>query len=79
MLDEEGFNLPDVNAAKCEAIRGARGLMAAELETGVLRLAQAILIHDEFGRRVGCVPFHEAVEVIDAEPDWMKPADSDYA
>jgi len=64
ILDEDGLDLPDIEAARYEAIRGARGLMAAELETGILHLAQAIVIHDDTGHEIGCIEFREAVQIV---------------
>lgn len=43
--DEEGMELPDLAAARKEAIRGARGLMSAEVLDGSLTLDQSIEIH----------------------------------
>jgi len=75
-LDEEVFNLPDIDAARCEAIRGARGIMAAELESGILHLSQAIAIHDAWGEQVDCI-FREAVEIVERRHDWMEVVDGD--
>jgi hypothetical protein len=61
--DEEGMEFPDLPAAREEAIRGARGLMAAEVETGCLRLDQSILIDDADGNRVAEVAFGEALRI----------------
>jgi len=68
ILDGEGLDLP-IEAAKCEAIRGARGIMAAELAEGVLRLDQAIVIHDELGRTVDCINFEDAIDIVRSDRD----------
>jgi hypothetical protein len=70
--DEEGMEFPDLAAAQEEALRGARNLMAAEVESGLLRLDQAILIDDCDGRRVAAVPFHEALQIHWREKDVLR-------
>jgi len=68
MLDEEALDLP-IEAARCAAIRGARGIMAADLEEGALRLDQAIVIHDELGRTVECINFEDAIDIVWSDRD----------
>ena len=73
ILDEEGLDLP-IEAARREAIRGARGIMAAELAEGVLRLDQAIVIQDELGRTIDRIDFEDAIEIVRSERDRNKVA-----
>ncbi len=63
-LDEEGKELPDIAAAREEAIRGARGLMAEELiQAGRMRLQHRIEVADEKGRVLLTIPFRELVNI----------------
>lgn len=47
--DLEGAELLDLEAARAAAIKGARGIMADELETGFIDLNHWIEIEDEHG------------------------------
>lgn len=63
-LDEEGRELPNIAAAREEAIKGARGLMAEELEqSGRMRLQHRIEVADEQGRVLLTIPFKELVDI----------------
>ena len=59
--DEEGRELPDIEAARAEAIKGARSIMADDLQRGRLDLCAAIQIEDEQRRPVLTLSFAEAV------------------
>ncbi len=61
--DEEGRELPDLEAARQEAIKAARELMGEDIKEGLLRLGHRIEIGDEDGREVLMVPFAEAVMI----------------
>ena len=66
--DEEGCECPDLEAARNEAIRGIRSLLAAELIEGSIDLCGRIEVADEAGRIVAVVPFRDAVELhLDTE------------
>ena len=62
-LDEEGRELPDIQAAHNEAIVAARAVMCAEVSNGKLCLSCRIEIEDSNRRPVLQVPFTEAVEI----------------
>jgi hypothetical protein len=62
-LDDEGRDLPDLEAARRHAILAARGLMRDGLEAGSINLSHFIAIDDEAGERVLTVTFGDAVEV----------------
>ena len=53
--DEEGFECPDLAAARLEAFSGARSLMSADVAEGFLDLDQAIELHDSAGRHIETV------------------------
>ena len=61
--DPEGIELPDLDAAYQEAIRGARSIMAEQVNKGRLLLTGRIEIKDQSGRIALFVSFREAVEV----------------
>ncbi len=62
--DEEGAELPDLDAARLMAVDGLRDILAGEVRAGVLRRASFIEIEDEDHRLISTVSFREAV----AEP-----------
>ncbi|WP_375403721.1 DUF6894 family protein [uncultured Sphingomonas sp.] len=59
--DEEGLELPSLDAARDEAIAGARAMMCEELKQGRVRLGCHIDIEDGDERLLAVVPFREAV------------------
>jgi hypothetical protein len=61
--DEEGQDFPDLPAARAEAIRGIRSLLAAELAEGRIELGGRIEIADRGGRVLQTVAFAEAIEI----------------
>ena len=67
--DEEGFMFPDLEAARREAIRGARAPLSAEVLSGEMDLRQQISIHDEAGRHLSTVRFEDVVRVTPAVDD----------
>lgn len=61
--DEEGTELPDFAAAMEKAIRCARGLMAGDVQRGVLDLSSFIDIEDMDNRLVHTLGFEQAVDL----------------
>ena len=61
--DEAGLERADLAAARDEAVRSARGLMAGEILNGHLCLGCHIEVTDESGRSLLLLPFSEAVQV----------------
>ncbi|ABQ67321.1 MULTISPECIES: DUF6894 family protein [Sphingomonadales] len=61
--DEEGVDLPDLDAAHARALSGIRSILREELGRGVLDFGGMIRITDPQGRLVREVPFDSAVEV----------------
>jgi hypothetical protein len=61
--DEEGTEHVNLAAAVLEAVRGARSLMSAEVETGHLRLDQSIEIFDAHGQLLSVVGFEDALRI----------------
>lgn len=68
--DEEGVELPNLDAARQEAVRGARSIMCEELGTGSLSLDCHIDIEDSSGQVLATVLFREAIALTGL--DYMK-------
>ena len=63
--DPHGRELPSVEEALLEGIKGARDVMCGEVRAGRLCLNCLIVIEDNTGREVGRVPFRDAVTISD--------------
>ena len=61
--DPEGMILSDAEAAREEAIRSARCILADEVIHGHLPLKDSIEVVDEAGKPVLVVPFREALDI----------------
>ncbi len=61
--DEEGVELPNVSAARLNALIGARSLIAEQVKRGYLVLSHWIDVVDEHGEPVMTVTFGDAVDV----------------
>jgi hypothetical protein len=63
--DEEGTELPNLDAARLQALAGARALMAEQVSRGYLVRSHWIDVVDEAGAVVLHLPFADAVEIKD--------------
>jgi hypothetical protein len=61
--DDEGQDFADLGAARAEAIRGIRSLLADEMGRGVIVLAGRIEIADRNGAVLQTIDFADAVEI----------------
>jgi hypothetical protein len=61
--DDEGQELPDLEAARAVAIRSARDIMASDIRDGTLDLSSFIEIEDKDSQLVRTIAFDEAVDV----------------
>lgn len=61
--DEEGRQLPDAAAAREEALRGIRSIVADEALDGRLDLRGALDVADESGEALFSIAFAEAFEL----------------
>jgi hypothetical protein len=61
--DEQGQDFADLAAARAEAIRGIRSLLASEMSDGEIDLGGRIEITDPDGRILRTVAFRDAVKV----------------
>lgn len=62
--DEEGRELPDLEAARAEAIKGARSILADDVLKGNLDLRARIDITDGDGKILLSLGFSEAIELL---------------
>jgi hypothetical protein len=63
--DEEGLVLPNLDAARLQALAGARAIMADQVTHGYLVRSHWIDILDEAGAIVLHLPFRDAIELKD--------------
>jgi hypothetical protein len=61
--DAEGLELPDLRSAIVQALRGARSIIAADVENGAICLSCHIEIENAETTERTIVSFREAVEV----------------
>ena len=61
--DEEGTELPNLAAARLNALQGARSLIADQVKHGYLVLSHWIDVMDEQGEQVLTITFRDAVDV----------------
>jgi hypothetical protein len=55
VIDDEGVDLPDLSAAKREAMQAARELLAEAIRAGKTRVPEAYVIADEAGRALASI------------------------
>lgn len=63
VIDEEGRDLPDLEAAQAAAVQDARSVIAGEAAGGRLPLSAVIEVYDSAGTKVFEVPFEETVQI----------------
>ena len=63
-LDDEGLELPDLEAARAHAVEGARSLMSDLVWRGRIVLSHHIAIQNEQGELLLDVRFGDAVEIL---------------
>ncbi|HYI64629.1 MAG TPA: hypothetical protein VEW71_07065 [Allosphingosinicella sp.] len=63
VADEEGRDLADLGAARAEGIKGARGMIADDVLSGVVDLNGRLDVTDADGKLLLTIPFAEAVEI----------------
>jgi hypothetical protein len=61
--DEEGRELPDIEAARAAAVHEVRSVMTEEVLKGRLTLSHRIVVADEAGHVVATVRYADAVDV----------------
>lgn len=63
VIDDDGIELADAEAARVAALSGARALMCDQVKTGRLSLHHRIEVVDESGEPVLSLPFGDAVRI----------------
>lgn len=63
--DEDGVDLPDLEAVRAEALKAARDLMAEDVKRGKLTLSHRIEIRDQAGEPVLTVRYADAIKLRD--------------
>lgn len=66
--DEEGRELPDLDTARAEGLKGVRSILAEDVSKGHLDLDGRLDIADEQGRLVLTISFAEAV-ALSCQPE----------
>ena len=66
--DEEGMELPDLAAAREQALEAARELVCESVHKGQLNLDHRIEVEDAQGNMVLCVSYRDAFTVTGEEP-----------
>ena len=62
ILDPDGTVLPDLDAARAEALQGIRDILGEAIKRGDDDLLdEAVVIADETGRELMTIPFKEAL------------------
>jgi hypothetical protein len=61
--DDEGLELPNLDAARLTAVSGARDLMCSQLRHGYIVLSHRIDVVDDSGAIVLHLPFADAIEI----------------
>ena len=64
VLDEEGFELTDLNAVKTRALHEARAIMGSDVVIGMLDLRYRIDVEDSSGKVLYSLPFRHAIQII---------------
>jgi hypothetical protein len=70
ILDEEGRELPNLEVARREAIKGIRSLISADVTKGTIDLTGQLTLRDATGRTVIVLRFEEAVSITGR---WLAP------
>ena len=63
VCDDEGLDLPDVEAAARAALAGAREMICVQVKNGRLHLGHRIEVEDEAGAQVLVLHFGDAIEI----------------
>jgi hypothetical protein len=61
--DEEGVELPSLDAARKKAVEGLRDIVSGEVRQGELNMGAFISIEDEERRTIAEVTFAEAISI----------------
>jgi hypothetical protein len=73
-MDEEGIELPDLAAAREQAMDGARELVCEAINKGHLNLDHRIEVTDEAGETLTIVSYRDAFTMTGEQPKPEQPA-----
>jgi hypothetical protein len=62
--DDEGLELADDEAARNQALAGARAMMCDQLKAGQLTLHHRVEVESEAGESILILPFGDAVRIL---------------
>jgi hypothetical protein len=71
LRDPEGSELADMEAVRQRAVHDARSLMSADIEEGLLNIADYIEVTDAKGSVVLNLPYSEAVTITGRQPPGL--------
>jgi hypothetical protein len=63
IIDDEGRDLPDISAARAEAINAAHEIMCEQVRSGKIDLSSRIEVEDRDRRPVLTLPFRAVVKI----------------
>jgi hypothetical protein len=63
-LDEEGSELPGIDAARKEALRTAREMLSEAIKQGAEKVWEALVIADASGRTIEVLPLAAALPMV---------------
>jgi Domain of unknown function (DUF6894) len=63
VMDDEGIELPTIEAARESALTGARAMICDQVSKGKINLGHRIEVADEAGERVHVIAFGDAIEI----------------
>ncbi|MFL6845019.1 MAG: DUF6894 family protein [Allosphingosinicella sp.] len=64
LVDDEGLELADDEAARSQALAGARGMMCDQLRAGHLTLHHRVEVEGEAGESLLILTFGDAVRIL---------------
>lgn len=73
LRDEEGIVLPDVDAARTEAVQSARDILAETVRAGEVVDGRRFEVADETGQVLFVVPFADVLRLYEEETETGKP------
>lgn len=68
IIDPDGVELASLEAVKTRALVEARGIIAADADSGIIDLRYRIDVEDAAGQIVFSLPFKHAVSIIHETP-----------
>jgi hypothetical protein len=63
-VDHEGMNLPNIDAARMEAVLGLRQIIAEKVKDGLMTRSECIIIANKCGRCIEMITFYDALAMV---------------